>query len=185
MPTSLGMMNLSVASILVVGSLVYASAAGCHSQEPVSPAAGLTAPTDPPKQPDLGRYPDRVSVEVLNMYWGESVFSICKGPAPFFEFDSAKVAATDKPTIQMLSNCMADGALRGKNIELIGRTDPRGSEEYNEELGLARAQRVKDYLVAQGIPEGRIKVSSLGRQDASPSPKDWPADRRVEIRLAQ
>lgn len=177
-------MKLGVGSGLVV-SLVALVGAGCHPKEPTSPAAGLEEPVAPPKQPDLGHYPDRVSAEVLNMYWGENVFSICKGPSPFFEFDSAKVGATDKPTIQLLSACMVDGPLKGKNIELVGRTDPRGSEEYNEELGLARAQKVKNYLVTQGIPESRIKVSSLGKQDASPAPKDWAADRRVEIRLAQ
>ena len=182
------MMKLTLGSTLVAGlclSLVSLVGSGCHPKEPASPVAGLEEPVNPPKQPDLGRYPARVSVEVLNMYWGENVFTVCKGPSPFFEFDSAKVGPGDKPTIQLLSACMIDGPLKGKNIELVGRTDPRGTEEYNEELGLARAQKVKDYLVTQGIPEGRMKVSSLGKQDASPAPKDWAADRRVEIRLAQ
>lgn len=165
--------------------LVACSAVGCHPKEPTSPEAGLREPTNPPQQPDLGRYPARVRTEVLNMYIGDSVFSICKGPSPFFEFDSAKVGPEDKPTIQLLSDCMVEGPLKDKNIELIGRTDPRGTEEYNEQLGLERAQKVKDYLVLQGIPETRIKVSSLGKQDASPAPKDWASDRRVEIRLAQ
>jgi peptidoglycan-associated lipoprotein len=162
-----------------------AALAGCHPAKPVGPVAGLKEPVETPKQPDLGHYPARVSTEVLNVYSSDSVFTVCKGPSPFFEFDSAKVGPTDKPTMQVVANCMIEGPLKGKNIELIGRTDPRGTDNYNEQLGLERAERVKTYLVNQGIPEGRIKTTSLGKQDASPAPKDWSADRRVEIRLAQ
>lgn len=180
-----GMMKLSVSAVAIAAGVMFGSLAACHPKEPVSPPTGLTAAVDPPKQPDLGHYPARVSVEVLNMYWGDSVMSVCKGPSPFFEFDSAKVGGADKPTIQLLSDCMTSGPLKGKTIELIGRTDPRGTEEYNEKLGLERADRVKQYLVGQGIPDDRIKTSSLGKSDASAAPKDWAGDRRVEIRLAQ
>lgn len=173
------------AAAVVAACTLLGTLQACHPREPISPPAGLTADVNPPKQPDLGRYPARVSVEVLNMYWGENVMSVCKGPAPFFEFDSAHVGPDDKSTIQLLADCMATGPLQGKKIELVGRTDPRGSEEYNEQLGLERAERVKRYLVSHGISAERVKTTSLGKQDASPAPKDWAGDRRVEIRLAQ
>lgn len=177
-------MKFSIGSASVVLGLGLAALTGCHPAKPVGPVSGLEEPVAPPKQPDLGRYPARVSIEVLNVYSSDSVFTVCKGPSPFFEFDSAHVGPDDKPTMQTVASCMIDGPLKGKNIELVGRTDPRGTEEYNEKLGLERAERVKTYLVSQGIPEGRIKTTSLGKQDASPAPKDWAADRRVEIRLA-
>lgn len=179
------MMKLGLATALLVLGLGTAGLVGCHPKEPTAPAAGLQPPVEPPKQPDLGHYPARVSTEVLNMYWGDSIMSVCKGPAPFFEFDSAKLGSADRPTIQLLADCMISGPLQGKSIVLVGRTDPRGTESYNEQLGLERAERVKQYLVQQRVPEGRIQTTSLGKLDASPAPKDWASDRRVEIRLAQ
>ncbi len=86
--------------------------------------------------------------------------------------------------MQTLAACMKDGPLRDRRIALTGRTDPRGSENYNEKLGLERAERVKRYLVANGIDGARIETRSLGKTDASPAPKDWAADRRVQIELA-
>lgn len=119
------------------------------------------------------------------MYASEGVHSVCKGPSPFFDFDSSKVGTDDRPTIQLLANCMKDGPLRGRSIELVGRTDPRGTADYNEQLGLERAEKVKKYLIEQGIEADRVKTSSLGKQDASPMPADWKGDRRVEIRLVK
>lgn len=66
---------------------------------------------------------------------------------------------------------------------MIGRTDPRGTEKYNEKLGLERADRVKRYLVSKGIDPARVKTRSLGQNDASLLPKDWPTDRRVDIHV--
>lgn len=165
------------------GLFLCAALAGCRTSEPTSPAAGLEPPVEPPQQPDLGRHASRASVETLNMYASEGIFSVCKGPSPFFEFDSSSVGEKDRPTVQLLANCMKDGPLAGKRIQLVGRTDPRGTEEYNEQLGLERAERVKKYLVTQGIEAERISTTSLGKEDASPSPSEWASDRRVEIRL--
>jgi outer membrane protein OmpA-like peptidoglycan-associated protein len=68
---------------------------------------------------------------------------------------------------------------------LVGHTDPRGTAEYNDKLGLDRAERVKRYLVTNGVDTGRVLTSSVGESEASASPQDWAKDRRVEIQLAQ
>jgi peptidoglycan-associated lipoprotein len=47
-------------------------------------------------------------------------------------------------------------------ILVEGHTDKVGSPEYNKELGARRAQAAKQYLVAQGVPEGRIRILSYG-----------------------
>jgi outer membrane protein OmpA-like peptidoglycan-associated protein len=158
---------------------------GCHILEPESPVVGLTKPVNPPEPPDLGRSADRTHVNQLyNLWLGDSIRSLCSGPAPFFEFDSASAKGAH-PTMQTLVNCMLDGPLKGKSIELIGHTDPRGSVDYNDKLGLERAERVKRYLVTNGIDTDRIRVSSVGEKEASSAPQDWGKDRRVEIQLAE
>ncbi len=170
---------------LFFGVLLGTSTAACNSGETKSPSVGLTEPIRPPKFPAQGRGAARVETNMLySMYLTPGVRSACSGPAPFFHFDSASTAKAD-PTLQTLANCMKDGPLKGKSIRLIGRTDPRGTEEYNEKLGQERAKSVKDYLVKSGVEEARIETSSRGKEDSSPAPEDWPSDRRVQIELSE
>ncbi len=162
----------------------FVGLAACHPEEPQSPSEGLTRPVDPPKPPDLGRGASRVEVHPLyGLLWTETIRTICAGPDPFFAFDASKPDTLDQDTMKNLVACMTSGPLKGKSITLIGRTDPRGTEQYNEKLGLERAERVKTYLVSKGIEPGRVKTRSLGKDDASLLPKDWPADRRVDIHV--
>lgn len=173
-----------IASLLaVVGAT---SVAACHAQEPESPTPGLTKPIDPPQPPDLGRGAPRADIQVRYHIWlADTVQDVCKGPPPYFEFDSAEASGADQPTMKTLATCMAEGPLKGKTIRLIGHTDPRGTEGYNEKLGLERAERVKQYLVNHGIEGKRVMVESAGEDEARPTRKDWPKDRRVEIEIAK
>ncbi len=162
--------------------------AGCTTttpqSEPQSPSVGLTSAVIPPKNPDLGHYAARNETDQLyNLWEGPGIRGVCGGPDPFFAFDSSKPDTQAQPTMQNLVDCMRDGPLAGKGIMLIGHTDPRGGEDYNIKLGRERAERVKRYMVANGIDPQRILTDSVGKHDAKAAPKDWPADRRVEIEL--
>jgi peptidoglycan-associated lipoprotein len=163
-----------------------ASLAGCHSRDPASPNAQLASAAEPPRPPDLGRGAPRVRVEgPYNMYVAEPVRSVCSGTAPFFEFDSFDAREVDQPTMKVLAECMISGPLKGKTIKLIGHTDPRGTPDYNEKLGLERAERVRHHLLKHGVEAGRVQVDSVGEEAASPAPENWAKDRRVEIQLVQ
>jgi peptidoglycan-associated lipoprotein len=118
-----------------------------------------------------------------SMFIVESIRLMCSGPDPFFAFDSSKPMLADQPTMKNLIDCMLTGALRGRTIKLIGRTDPRGTAGLNADLGLRRAEKVKQFLVANGIEQGRIETASMGAEDAAQDPKDWGRDRRVQIEL--
>ena len=170
---------------LTVFVVVATLTVGCYTVNTPGPARGLTEPVNPPKFPDQGRHASRTETNSLyNMYLTQGITSVCSGPSPFFRFDSATTAKAD-PTLQTLANCMKDGPLKGQNIRLVGRTDPRGNEEYNEKLGAKRAESVKSYLVKAGVEGARIEVTSYGKDDASPAPEDWPSDRRVQIELSK
>ena len=45
-----------------------------------------------------------------------------------------------------------------------GHADERGTREYNIALGQRRAEVAKNYLVAKGIPAGRMRVISYGKE---------------------
>jgi len=48
------------------------------------------------------------------------------------------------------------------HITLTGHADPRGSDEFNQALSERRVNRVKQYLVEQGIPDSAIAVNAVG-----------------------
>src|SRR5215211_8293082 len=49
-------------------------------------------------------------------------------------------------------------------ITIEGKCDERGTREYNLALGERRANAVRQYLVAQGIPADRVKTISYGKE---------------------
>ena len=49
-------------------------------------------------------------------------------------------------------------------ITIEGKCDERGTREYNLALGERRANSVKQYLVAQGLPAQRINTISYGKE---------------------
>jgi outer membrane protein OmpA-like peptidoglycan-associated protein len=48
-------------------------------------------------------------------------------------------------------------------VEIQGHTDNAGSEQSNQELSQARAEEVKKYLVARGVPAERIVATGYGQ----------------------
>lgn len=51
-------------------------------------------------------------------------------------------------------------------VLLQGYTDQQGSMSYNKNLGLKRAETVKQHLMALGVPETSIRTVSLGEEGA-------------------
>jgi len=49
-------------------------------------------------------------------------------------------------------------------ITIEGKCDERGTREYNIALGERRANAVKQYLVAQGLPAQRVNTISYGKE---------------------
>jgi hypothetical protein len=50
------------------------------------------------------------------------------------------------------------------HLILEGHADMRGSDEYNQALTERRVNRVKAFLVEQGVPEGSIETKALGKR---------------------
>lgn len=68
-----------------------------------------------------------------------------------------------------------------RKIEIAGHCDERGSDDYNMDLGWKRAYAVRDYLVRQGVAEGRLFPISYGRaRPAVPGAGEeaWQKNRR-------
>jgi peptidoglycan-associated lipoprotein len=101
-----------------------------------------------------------------------------------FDFDSTVLQDDDKKLLADVAKCMTDGALRGKNVTLIGRADARGESEYNMTLGESRANGVHRYMVDLGVGKDKMKPTSRGEMDATGKDEEgWRKDRRVDIEL--
>lgn len=66
-----------------------------------------------------------------------------------------------KATLDELAGKITAQAASVDSIAVTGHTDRLGSEQYNQELGLKRAQTVSDYLQSKGV-SAPISVASAG-----------------------
>ena len=72
------------------------------------------------------------------------------------------------------------------DIVVIGHTDTVGTFTYNDRLSLARAERVRDMMVALGIPASRIQVAGRGKRELVVQTDENVSEarnRRVEINV--
>ncbi|WP_448091825.1 OmpA family protein [Pseudomonas lini] len=70
-----------------------------------------------------------------------------------------------------------------KSVTIIGHTDRLGSQVF-QELSLARAQTVRDYLVAGGLPNSQMVVAGVGNS-AQTATSECPADAKADATLCR
>ncbi|GMG81305.1 OmpA family protein [Paralimibaculum aggregatum] len=69
-------------------------------------------------------------------------------------------------------------------IDLIGHTDSRGTDEYNQRLSEDRALAVADFFRSQGVHPGRVASFGMGESQpiaSNETPQGRQENRRVEI----
>jgi outer membrane protein OmpA-like peptidoglycan-associated protein len=83
-----------------------------------------------------------------------------------FGFNRAELSPEAKAALDEFAAGLKDQN-KAVYVEIQGHTDNVGSEQYNEELGLERAEAVRRYLNQQhGFPLHRINVISYGETAA-------------------
>lgn len=98
----------------------------------------------------------------------------------FFDFDSFSIKEAYK--VAALAEYLK--AMPILVVDLRGHASQEGTEDYNLALGARRAQAVRGYLEALGIPENRISWTSMGEEmPVSHDPVSFSLNRRVEIFL--
>lgn len=80
----------------------------------------------------------------------------------YFAFDSSEITAESASVLNQHASLLMANPNAG--VLVAGHTDERGSREYNIALGERRAQSVRSYLSAQGIPANNIRVISYGEE---------------------
>jgi outer membrane protein OmpA-like peptidoglycan-associated protein len=108
-------------------------------------------------------------------------------PAPrhftlHFRFESDEL--TDESRLQVEQILRIVEADPGAEVAVVGHTDTSGTPARNHELGLSRARRVREILVAARVDPSAIEVRSHGEGDLAVQTGDdvfEPRNRRVEI----
>ncbi len=62
-----------------------------------------------------------------------------------------------------LDSLARDLAASGESVNVVGFTDQKGTESYNQELSDRRAQAVRDYLVSRGVKADRVRIVGKGK----------------------
>lgn len=97
-----------------------------------------------------------------------------------FGFDKSSLSDEARAALDTFAQPLV-GDNGGVYIEIQGHTDSVGSEQYNEELGLERAEAVRRYLNMQHkIPLHRMSVISYG--EAAPVTTNDSRDGRAQNR---
>lgn len=79
-----------------------------------------------------------------------------------FEYDSAQLTPRAKAILRDNVEQVREKMGRAKKVHLIGRTDNRGNDDYNERLALRRAEAVKAYLLELGAKEEIFELEARG-----------------------
>jgi peptidoglycan-associated lipoprotein len=102
--------------------------------------------------------------------------------APKFNFDQSAILPEDRDVLAQVAQCLTTGPLKGRSVRLVGRADPRGTQEYNMALGERRSNATLKYLTALGVDPKQMTETSRGALDATGSDEAaWQQDRRVDI----
>ena len=79
----------------------------------------------------------------------------------FYDFDSATLRPESKEELDALIALCNDNP--SVTIKLASHTDRKGTDEYNFDLSLRRAQSVVSYLVAHGVDAQRLSAHGFGK----------------------
>ena len=112
---------------------------------------------------------------------GEGIVILFKEKV-LFGFDRSDLSTSAKGNLDKLKNVLMK--YPDTNIEVIGHTDSKGSDDYNQGLSQRRANSVIEYLQGSGVSGSRLNGRGMGESDpiATNDTEDGRSlNRRVEF----
>jgi outer membrane protein OmpA-like peptidoglycan-associated protein len=105
--------------------------------------------------------------------------------SPHFAYNAVEPLPQDRIALRELAQCLNRPEVRPHGVVLMGRTDVQGPSDYNAWLGRARANRVRELLIGEGVDGDRIRIASRGEHDAKGFHRRYSHgfDRRVDVML--
>ena len=149
-------------SLLTIAFLALSLLASCHSRSKSEEIAAEVVVEDKSKEvpSTYQTVDDAKQAEVINQQ--PQVQEIEVQDRVLFGYDSSEVSDDAKKILDIQVDWLkSDAAIK---VTIEGHCDERGTREYNIALGEKRANVVKNYLIAGGISESRLKVVSYGKE---------------------
>jgi outer membrane protein OmpA-like peptidoglycan-associated protein len=85
-------------------------------------------------------------------------------PVPLqFVYDSDRLTEAGRVQAENLFDLLKEEDM--PRLRLVGHTDPKGSDGYNDKLSLRRALAIKHFLTDRGYPADRIATEGRGKRD--------------------
>jgi OOP family OmpA-OmpF porin len=125
----------------------------------------------------------------------EPVAEVAPAPAPKVVTERVSLSAAalfdhDKSVIKPAGAAELDnfaarlGSMASvQSVEVVGHTDSTGSDAYNQDLSMRRANAVKNYLLDKGIDPGIISTSGMG--ESQPVADNATAEGRAQNRRVE
>jgi outer membrane protein OmpA-like peptidoglycan-associated protein len=100
-----------------------------------------------------------------------------------FAFDSSKLDNETLLTLKRLGTALQDPRLAHFTFLIVGHTDSKGSDEYNQKLSEQRANAVRDHLIFfYDVAPERLAAVGYGKQRLlKPEDPENASNRRVQI----
>ena len=101
-----------------------------------------------------------------------------------FDFDKALLRPTAESNLQKLAESLQ--RYPGENVLVVGHTDNVGTDSYNQQLSVERAQSAQRFLEQHGIDPTRIRTRGMGENDpiaSNETEQGRQANRRIELAL--
>jgi outer membrane protein OmpA-like peptidoglycan-associated protein len=101
-----------------------------------------------------------------------------------FAYDSADISRDFAPTLREVARIMFRRPRLQANV--VGHTDSNGSDSYNLDLSLRRAESVAAILSSEGVEHSRLHTEGRGKREpiaSNATPEGQRLNRRVEIIL--
>ncbi|MFO1422048.1 MAG: OmpA family protein [Candidatus Competibacteraceae bacterium] len=109
------------------------------------------------------------------------------GTDALFDFDKYHLKPTGQARLTQLASDI-NRAEKVTKVKIVGNTDSKGTEAYNYQLGLRRANTVAAFLGEKGVPRPKMAISSDGKlnpvaPNTLPNGKDNPEGRALNRRV--
>lgn len=136
----------------------------------------------------IGRKMDKQAEEMKKVLGDAEVKRVGEGiviefkEKVLFGFDRSDLSTSAQANLDKLTNVLQK--YPDTNIEVIGHTDDKGTDEYNQSLSERRANSVASYIRTKGINSSRITTKGMGESDpkvSNDSESGRAENRRVEF----
>jgi outer membrane protein OmpA-like peptidoglycan-associated protein len=123
----------------------------------------------------------------VQQMFGDALSALPPPPKAFnlyFQFDSDELTDAARALLPEILRSVKERPV--PDVIAIGHTDTTGSRESNVQLGLRRATKVRELLIAIGLDAGLITVTSMGEAEPlvqTPDDTREPRNRRVEVAI--